>query len=91
MNSLIISEGSTEETRIKQLLSVAGSTAAGAVAATPTTVAAVAGAIPAGGVGAAAGGYDTAPNRDTFIATVTEIKAQLNSLMTELRNRKFIT
>ncbi len=48
-------------------------------------VADVAGVIPAGGVGAAAGGFDTAGNRDTFIATVTEMKTQLNALLNRLR------
>lgn len=45
-----------------------------------TTVAAVAGATPAGGTGATAGAYDTAANRDILIATVAEIKARLNEL-----------
>lgn len=48
-------------------------------------VAAVAGSVPAGGTGAAAGGWDTATNRDTAIATITEIKTQLNDLLTKLR------
>lgn len=48
-------------------------------------VAAVAGSIPAGGVGAAAGAFDTSGNRDTFIATVTEMKTQLNLLMARFR------
>lgn len=49
------------------------------------TVAAVAGAIPAGGTGAAAGGWDTAGNRDTAIVTIGEIKTQLNAVRTALR------
>lgn len=48
-------------------------------------VANVAGTIPAGGVGAAAGGWDTSGNRDTAIATIGEIKTQLNALLAELR------
>lgn len=48
-------------------------------------VAAVAGLIPAGGVGAAAGGWDTAGNRDTAIVTIGEIKTQLNDLLAKLR------
>lgn len=43
------------------------------------------GVIPAGGVGAAAGGFDTAGHRDTFIATVTEIQTQLNLLLARVR------
>lgn len=53
-------------------------------------VANVAGATPAGGVGAAAGGYDTAGNRDIFIATAAEIKAQLNTLLARLRTANVI-
>lgn len=54
--------------------------------AVPTAaVANVAGATPAGGTGAAAGAYDTAGNRDTLIATVAELKAQLNALLARLR------
>lgn len=49
------------------------------------TVAAVAGLIPAGGTGAAAGGWDTAPNRDTAITTAGEIKTQLNALIAALK------
>jgi hypothetical protein len=49
------------------------------------TVAAVAGSIPAGGTGTAAGGWDTAGNRDTAITTMTEIKTQLNALLVQLR------
>lgn len=54
-----------------------------AVSATPVT--SVTGTIPAGGTGAAAGGFDTAPHRDTFIATVTELKTQFNDLLAKLR------
>lgn len=50
-----------------------------------TTVAAVAGTIPAGGTGAAAGGWDTAGNRDTAITTAGEIKTQLNALIAALK------
>jgi hypothetical protein len=51
----------------------------------PGAVAAVAGSVPAGGTGAAAGGWDTAGNRDTAITTATEIKTQLNALLTQLK------
>lgn len=49
-------------------------------------VASVAGLIPAGGTGATAGAWDTAGNRDTAIVTATELKTQLNALLTSLRN-----
>jgi hypothetical protein len=64
-------------------------TSPGPIAATPT-VSNVAGTIPAGGVGAAAGAWDTSGNRDTAITTITEIKTQLNALLTELRAKGFI-
>ena len=48
------------------------------------TIADVAGSIVAGGIGAAAGGWDTAPNRDTSITTMTEIKTVLNGLAADL-------
>lgn len=50
-----------------------------------TTVAAVAGSIPAGGVGAAAGGWDTAANRDLALANLAEIKSQFNLTMAQMR------
>jgi hypothetical protein len=49
-------------------------------------VAAVAGTVPAGGTGAAAGGWDTAPHRDTAITTVAEIITSHNALLTSLKN-----
>ena len=59
--------------------------------AVPTvTVAAVAGSVPAGGTGTAAGGWDTAGNRDTAITTIGEIKTQLNALMVALRQKGVI-
>lgn len=48
-------------------------------------VADVAGLVPAGGTGAAAGGWDTAGNRNTAITTVTEIKTQLNLALAAMR------
>jgi hypothetical protein len=48
-------------------------------------VADVAGTIPAGGTGTAAGGWDTAGNRNTAITTAGEIKTQLNALLARLR------
>lgn len=48
------------------------------------TVDSVDGSFPAGGTGAAAGGWDTAGNRDTAIATASEVKASVNELITKL-------
>jgi len=44
------------------------------------SVADVAGLIPAGGTGMAAGAYDTAMNRDTALTTIGELKTSLNAL-----------
>lgn len=73
-----IGEGSAEETILRAILQ------------TRPTVAAVAGSVPAGGTGAAAGGWDTSGNRDTAITTITEIKAQLNALLVQLKAAKII-
>lgn len=54
-------------------------------------VADVAGATPAGGTGATGGAYDTSGHRDTLIATVGEIKTQLNSLLAKLRTAGIVT
>lgn len=51
---------------------------------TAVAVDSVDGSIPAGGTGMAAGGYDTAMNRDTMLATLTEAKATVNSIITQL-------
>lgn len=84
-----ISEGSAEETRLKAILTT-GAAVANSAAALPA-------AAPAGGTGAAAGGWDTAVNRDAAIATInglrtltSELQTQLNALLAELRNRKII-
>jgi hypothetical protein len=66
-----------------------GVTAPAPIAATPT-IANVAGTIPAGGTGTSAGGWDTAGNRDTAITTMTEIRTQLNALLTELRAKGYV-
>ncbi len=55
------------------------------------TISNVAGSIPAGGTGAAAGGWDTAGNRDTAITTIGEIKTQVNALLAELRLKGIIS
>ena len=84
-----ISEGTADELRIKEMLTT-GAAVASVATATPS-------AAPAGGVGAAAGGWDTAANRDAAIATINslrtmtdETKSQVNALLAELRNRKII-
>lgn len=78
MITAIVGEGATEEARIRALLT------------TGAAVAAVAGATPAGGTGATEGAYDTAANRNILIATVAELKAQLNALLVVLRAQKVI-
>lgn len=42
-------------------------------------------AAPAGGVGAAAGGYDTAANRDLAIATINNLKTRVDELEARLK------
>lgn len=54
-------------------------------------IADVAGTTPAGGTGATAGAYDTAAHRDALIATVAEIKLQLNTLLAQLRTAGIVT
>lgn len=61
-----------------------GIEAGGVSSLTAVTVDSVDGSIPAGGTGMAAGGYDTAMNRDTMLATVTEEKASINEMITKL-------
>ncbi|NJN35966.1 MAG: hypothetical protein HC794_01595 [Nitrospiraceae bacterium] len=75
-----LDEGQTEYDRIKLIGTVANS-----------AVAVVAGSIPAGGTGAAAGGWDTAGNRNTAITTITEIKTQLNALIVALQAKGLIS
>ncbi len=48
------------------------------------TSAAVAGSIPAGGTGAAAGGWDTSGHRDTAITTITEMITTINAMRTDI-------
>lgn len=56
-------------------VTIAAANSAAAVAATATTIlAAVPVAAPAGGVGAAAGGWDTAANRDAAIVTINDLR-----------------
>ena len=56
------------------------------VSTTTTTVARAAGSVPAGGVGAAAGGWDTAANRDTAITTIGEMKDSINNLTSDFND-----
>lgn len=72
-----------------------GVTAQGAV--TANAAAATAVAFPAGGTGAAAGGWDTAVNRDlaidrfaALLVDVASIRTQLNALLAELRTAGII-
>lgn len=51
---------------------------------TAVTVDSVDGTVPAGGTGADAGAYDTAVNRNTAIATLTETLTSVNELITKL-------
>lgn len=46
---------------------------------------ATAAAAPAGGTGAAAGGWDTAPNRDAAIATINNLRTRVNELEAALK------
>jgi hypothetical protein len=85
-----ISEGASDEARIKAILTT-GAAVADSAAAVPA-------AAPAGGAGAAAGGWDTAANRDAAIATInglrtltSELQTQINALLAELRNRKILS
>lgn len=73
---------------MSEAISEAGTKAATVAA----CVAAIPAAAPAGGTGAAAGGYDTAANRDLMIATVNglrtdmiELQAQFNALLDALK------
>lgn len=46
---------------------------------------------PAGGVGAAAGGWDTAGHRDTAIATINELRADVTALIAALKAAGVLT
>lgn len=94
-----ISEGAADEARLSAMLvtgaavaTVAAANAAAGAAATATAIAAaIPAAAPAGGTGAAAGGWDTAANRDAAIATInglqtyaTEQKADFDKIVTDV-------
>ena len=67
------SAGTTETAALNAALPVAAE--ADAAAATATAIAAaVPAAAPAGGTGAAAGGWDTAANRDLAITTINDLR-----------------
>lgn len=68
-----------------------------ATVAVANAAAATAVAFPAGGTGAAAGGWDTASNRDLAIARfaallvdVADLRTQLNAVLAALRTREII-
>lgn len=52
----------------------------------PAGLTASAAAAPAGGVGAAAGGWDTAANRDAAIETINNLRTRLNELEARLQS-----
>lgn len=51
----------------------------------PTTLTTTVAAAPAGGVGAAAGGWSTAANRDIAIATINNLKSRVDQMETALK------
>ena len=57
---------------------------------TPTALTATTAAAPAGGTGTAAGGWDTAANRDLAIATINNLKTRLDQLETALKALGFL-
>lgn len=90
MDLVRICDGQAEQDRIKAMLTT-GSSVALSVASVPS-------AAPAGGTGSAAGGWDTAGDRDLAIATInglvtlcTELQAQLNAVLNSLKTSKIIT
>lgn len=91
MMAYIIAEGQAETDRVNSLLGATSAAVANAAAATAV-------AFPPGGTGTAAGGWDTAVNRDlaitrfaALLTDVASIRTQLNALLTELRTRKIIS
>lgn len=47
--------------------------------------------VPAGGTGTAAGGWDTAGNRDAAITRINQMRADLTGLITELKNQGILS
>ncbi|MCA9368278.1 hypothetical protein KC887_08570, partial [Candidatus Kaiserbacteria bacterium] len=58
----------------------------GPAGAKPTALTATVAAAPAGGTGTAAGGWDTAVNRDLAIATINNLKTRVDQLETKLQS-----
>lgn len=56
----------------------------------PSTMTTAAGAAPAGGTGTAAGGWDTAANRDAAIATINNLRTRVTELETFLKALGFV-
>lgn len=52
----------------------------------PAALTGAAAAAPAGGVGAAAGAWDTAANRDAAIATINNLRTRMNELEARLQS-----
>lgn len=90
-----LSEGAADQARLKEILTT-GAAVASVATATPAAVAdAVPAAAPAGGTGAAAGGWDTAANRDAAITTINGLvtlassnKTAINDLRTLVDEQK---
>lgn len=57
----------------------------------PTALTATVAAAPAGGTGAAAGGWDTAANRNLAIATINNLKTRVDQLETKLQSLGLLT
>jgi len=60
-------------------------------AARPAVLTTTAAAAPAGGTGAAAGGWDTAGNRDTSITCINTTKTRVDEIETKLRALGILT
>jgi hypothetical protein len=56
----------------------------------PTAIAATVAAAPAGGTGTAAGGWDTAGNRDAAIATINNLKTRVDAMEAALKALGFL-
>lgn len=57
---------------------------------TPTSLTATAAAAPAGGTGTAAGGWDTAANRNAAIATINNLKTRVDAMEAALQALGFL-
>lgn len=57
---------------------------------TPSALTVTVAAAPAGGTGTAAGGWDTAGNRDLAITTINNLKARVDQLETALKALGFL-